>query len=492
MKLSLYQRLALSVFGVFILMAYLLYWWSTSLAEHSQHKAEQKLHLALATHLASDNPLLQHGVYDKTALSNMFHSQMILGPSFEFYFVDPQGKILTYSAPADKIKRQQIDLQPMLALINNPEQLPVYGDDPRNDHRRKIFSAAPVYNGEQLQGYLYVIIGGEIYDSIFSAVHSDQYLLQNTLIASTSLVLLFLLLLGMFRYFTSPIRQLVSDMVQVKKHKFDKNQFTLSQWHQGDSNEIHILGNAFNAMCDQIDSQLQQLSENDRIRRELLAHLSHDLRTPLASMQGYLEILERKTADLTTEQVNQYMATVLRNAKQLKSLIDQIFELAHLEDGQVSVNMETFAIGELLHDIIAKFSIKAESKNVRLQLKPQQCRYLVHSDIAKLERILSNLIENALRHTTAGGQICIEVEQLAEKVKVAVVDTGTGINAKDLAYIFDARYRASNAIGDKRSHVGLGLAISKRLSLILQSDLNVDSELGQGSRFYLSLKTSPA
>jgi signal transduction histidine kinase len=503
-RLSLYQRLAISVSAAFIVIAYLLLLWSTSLADHAKHQAEQKLHLQLAKHLASDNPLLQDGVYDKAALENLFHTLMLLGPAFEFYFVDPAGNILTYSADDKKIKRNTIDLAPLVALIASPKSLPIYGDDPRHNSRKKIFSVAPIYThnittgkqtnsqviaNDNLQGYLYVIIGGEIYDSIFSRVKTDQQLQQNGVFLFAALLLLLLLLLVIFRFFTHPIRQLVNEMEAVKAKNFNREQVTLTHWQHSDSNEVHLLGQTFNEMVEQINNQLQQLTNNEQIRKELLAHLSHDLRTPLAAMQGYIETIAIKGDTLESTDRQQYINIVLRNAKQLKLLIDQIFELAHLEDGQVSVTLETFPIGELIIDIVAKFALKAKDKNIKLSVHPKQCMFLVYSDIAKLERILSNLIDNALRHTPKDGAITIDVEQQGEKIKVSVIDTGSGISKKDIAYIFDARYRASNATGDQKRHVGLGLAISKKLSLLLNSELNVVSELGKGSQFSFSLQT---
>jgi signal transduction histidine kinase len=469
-------------------MASLLFYWSNSLAEQSKFRAEQQLHLKLAEHLAHDNPLLQDGVYDKKALENLFHSLMILGPSFEFYFLDPAGNIITYSADTDKIKRQSVELSPLVALIANPDAAPIFGDDPRNVDKQKIFSAAPIYRGDNLQGYLYVIIGGEIYDSIFNQVKNDEDLQQYSVLLIGTLVLLLLILLALFRYFTSPIKQLVSEMEAIKAVKFDQSKVNLSQWQHSENNEVHRLGATFKDMVSQINLQFSQLTENDRIRRELLTHLSHDLRTPLATMQGYLETMVIKGDRLSSQEQTEYLATAQRNGMQLKRLIDQIFELAHLEDGQVTVNLETFTIGELLHDIIAKFALKAKSRQIHLTLQPQQCQYIVYSDIAKLERIITNLLENALRHTDDGGEVAIIVSQLTDKVKIAVTDNGSGISKEDIAYIFDARYRASNAIEDSTPHAGLGLAISQKLSRILNSELFVDSQLGLGSNFSLSLQ----
>ncbi len=494
MKISLYQRLALTLCAAFIIMASLLVAWSNSLVQQSKYQAEQKLHVNLAEHLAHDNPLLQDGVYDKPALENLFHTLMLLGPAFEFYFLDAEGNILTYSADPAKIKRKSVSLIPLKKLIAKPQQVPVFGDDPRGFSNQKIFSVSPVYQGEQLQGYLYIIIGGEIYDSIFSQVQADKDLQKYGAFVLASLLLLLLVLLAVFHYFTQPVRELAKQMQALKAVQFDQTKIQLKQWgstarHSIGNNEVHFLGATFNDMVVQINQQFSLLTENDRMRRELLAHLSHDLRTPLATMQGYIETLAIKGDELASIERQDYLATVQRNVTQLKRLIDQIFELAHLENGQVTVNLETFAIGELLHDILEKFTLKAVNKNISLSLQPQPCQFMVYSDIAKLERIMTNLLENAIRHTDIDGEIVMTVAQLTSQVKVSVNDNGSGISKEDIAYIFDARYRASNAIEDNIQHTGLGLAISQKLSQVLNSELMVKSELGNGSSFSLSLPT---
>lgn len=492
---SLYQRLAITITICFAILGYLFFWWSNSLAQYSQFKAEQQLHIELAKHLADDNPLLQSGAYDKPALENLFHTLMLLGPAFEFYYLDPKGNILTYSAKPDKIKRKAVDLVPINQLISAPDSVPVFGDDPRHFSRKKIFSAAPVFNGEQLQGYLYVIIGGEIYDSIFSDAKADKALLENIAWLGASLLLLFVLLLSLFRSFTSPIKLLLRDMEAIKAANFDEASINLQHWKELEKkdqngvvkNEVSLLASNFVTLVEQINHQFSQLKKNDHIRRELLAHLSHDLRTPLSAMKGYVELLSTKNSELDASTRQQYINTVMRNVEQLKLLIDQIFELAHLEDGQVSVDNEAFVIGELLHDIMAKFTLRARQKHISLSLDPANCQLMIYSDIAKLERILTNLIENAIRHTPESGKITLVLTKIGDKLKLSVQDTGSGIHQKDIAYIFDARYRASNAQGEQHRHAGLGLAISKRLSQLLNSDLTVESELGKGSSFSLLL-----
>lgn len=488
MKTSLYQRLSLALLLLFIAVGGVFYWWSQNLERVARNEAEQRLHIALAEHLANDNPLLKQGVYDYEALKNLFHTLMILGPSFEFYFVSPSGEILTYSAKPGEVKRQQIDLQPVLALINQQSALPIYGDDPRNPIGKKIFSVSGVYNDGNLQGYLYVIIGSQIYDSIFSRVQSSHLLSQSVAAVIGLVVFFFVVLLGLLRFLTMPLKALDEDIHAFKQAGFEKSKVNFRPWPNASNNELHALGQTFNNMAEQINYLLAQLQNNDKQRRELLAHLSHDLRTPLASLQGYLETIKLKGETLDSEQRQNFVGVAYNNAHQLKRLVDQIFELAHLEGGQVTVSMETFPLGELLYDIGAKFAIKLQQANIEFVVEPSHNEMSVYADIGKLERVLSNLIENAIRHTPSGGRICLKVsEGEGQKIHLAVIDNGSGINEKELPYIFDARYRASNAIDDKKQHGGLGLAISQKLMGLMHTDIDVKSKLGEGTQFSFKL-----
>jgi signal transduction histidine kinase len=484
MKLSLYQRLSLSLLLVFIVIISVFYLWSVQLEKQARYESEQSLHLSLAANLARDNPLLQQGVYDHKALKNLFHTLMVLGPAFEFYFLDPNGNILTHSLPTSLIKRNKVDVSPLIRLTQNQANLPVYGDDPQHQTRQKIFSAAPVFNGATLQGYLYVIVAGERYETAFKRQNTNKQIKLSMVLFIGAMIFLFIVMLGLFAYFTRPLRLLNREITALKSAGFDTSKVKLTHWKQHSHNEVHLLGEVFEAMAEQIHEQLLQLKQNDSQRRELLADISHDLRTPLASLQGYIETISLNSESLTREQQQKYIDVSLKNARQLKQLIDQIFELAHLEGGQVSLNLESFNLAELLYDVMAKFALKAQTKNITMSITPQRSALLVHSDIAKLERVVSNLIENAIRHTSFGGQITMSIEKQSHNIcQVKVIDNGTGIKTEELAYIFDTRYRASNAIQTDEKHTGLGLAITKKLLELLKSEIRVTSELGKGTEF---------
>lgn len=489
MKLSLYHRLSLSLLVVFIAIISVFFFWGKHLEQKTRYESEQSLHLSLAASLARDNPLLQQGVYDHEALKNLFHTLMVLGPSFEFYYLDPHGKIITHSIAPSLIKRDIIDIQPLIHITQYPIQnLPIYGDDPQHLTRQKIFSAAPVFNGSELQGYLYVIVAGERAETTFNRVDKGRKVQLSMVLLFGAILFLFVVMLGIFAYFTRPLRRLNRDIQALKEVGFDKNKVKLTSWMNNSNNEVHQLGNAFEQMVNQINDQLTLLQESDKQRRELLADFSHDLRTPLASLQGYIETISIQGDKVSEEQREQYIATALKNAYQLKGLIDQIFELAHLEGGQVSLNYETFNLAEILYDVVAKFSLQTSQKDINVLIVPESSLIQVRSDIGKLERVLSNLLENAIRHTAEGGEIIIEIQDInQQECQLSITDNGTGIKEEEVSYIFDTRYRASNAIQDKQKHTGLGLAITKKLLELLHIDIKVSSKLNVGTCFWFNL-----
>ncbi len=488
MNLSLYQKLAVSLVVIFCFICALVYSWSKQLELTSKHHGEQNLHLALAEHLVQDNPLIKEGVYDYAALENLFHTLMLLGPAFEFYFVDENGKILTYSAEPGKVKRTHINLVPLKKLINNPAAAPIYGDDPRNKAQQKIFSVAPVFNNDKLQGYLYVIIGGEAYDTSLNTIKNNDKLWLAALWLGAALAFLLIAMLILLRFFTNPIQRLARDVSNIEAANYSLTDTKLSNYSTQKSNEVHSLGRNIQAMVTRIDEQFKALEQSDKQRKELLTHLSHDLRTPLASLQGFLEVLNQSGSQLSAQEQQEYLHVSLNNCAQLKQLIEQIFELAHLENGEISIHKETFNLGELIYDCIAKFSLTAEKKGLNLTVEPAICDFPVVADIAKLERVLSNLIDNAIRHTPKGGSIAVNVKRIDEKqLFVQVSDTGVGIKHDELNAIFNPHYQASNSNNEGRQQGGLGLAICKGLLKLMDSEINVQSELGKGTMFSFNL-----
>jgi PAS domain S-box-containing protein len=236
------------------------------------------------------------------------------------------------------------------------------------------------------------------------------------------------------------------------------------------------------------------------LRLDLLAKVAHDVRTPLASLQGYLELLLLRHAELDPVEARNYLHTAVRQGERLSQLVNHLFEWSRLESGETRANPEDFVLAELLHDVKQRFDAQALRRDVALTVAAAQPagagQALVRADIALVERALGALLDNALRHTPAGGQVSLAHEVRAHEVRVEVSDTGSGIGAQALAQIFthyesSARtMRAELGAGDGQG--GLGLAIVRRIAQLHGSELHIQSQLEQGTRvsFGLPLATS--
>ena len=363
MTLSLYQKLSISLLLTFVVIVIAFLGVSQRIETLSKDKAEQQLHRQLAEHLVNDNPLLASGKFDSQALKNLFHSMMILGQNFEYYVLDTQGKILNYSASPGVEIREKIDLTPIKLYLKNDQPFPIYAQDPRSAGE-KIFSASPIIQAEELKGYLYVIVRSQMYDSIFQQISASGKMQVYGLVVLASIVFLFAILLVSFRFIVAPLRHLTAEVNLLERA--DNSQPLVPIVSQGRSKEVDALTISFNRMIIQINGQFERLKQVDTERRELLSHLSHDLRTPLASLQGFLETIAINHQDLSEKDKQAYLSRCLKNARQLKHLVDQIFELAHLESGQVSTTLELLPIAELLYDLVDKFSLKGRDNSISL------------------------------------------------------------------------------------------------------------------------------
>jgi signal transduction histidine kinase len=239
-----------------------------------------------------------------------------------------------------------------------------------------------------------------------------------------------------------------------------------------------------------IEQQLQSLQENDKVRRELFTNISHDLRTPLASMQGYIETLLIKDDVLDARTRSQYLEIARKHAIHLSRLIQDLFELAVLDSGRMAPNFEEFPLIDLIYDVVQEFELQAKEARVELKVEPPEEAVIVHADLSLIQRVLENLVGNALKHTPPGGRVTISARPAAARVGVSVADTGRGISCDALPYIFDRFYKSTGDDEDASRSTGLGLAIAKRILELHGSEIRVESREQRGTRFDFDLFAS--
>jgi two-component system OmpR family sensor kinase len=395
--------------------------------------------------------------------------------------------VLGYSAPEGKVKRSRVAVEPIRAFLDGNARFPLTGDDPRDPDGQKVFSAARIAGQDGLQGYLYVVLGGEQYDHVAQML-GDSYILDTALVVL--LAALATALIGGLVVFGLQTRRLrvLGDIM--RRYAGEGRDGGLATRYPGNSkDEVDVLGQQFNTMADKINSQIKQLRQMDDVRREMVANISHDLRTPLTTMRGYLETLQIKHADLSEEEQQQYLQTALSHSQHLGRMVEELFELARLDSCESVVFSESFSMGELVQDVTQKFKLRAREESIQLKADLNPEAPPVYGDIAMMQRVLENLLENAMRHTPAGGSIQIGVDVESRNVVVQVTDTGCGIPAEDVPRIFERFYhKDKNRSGGS---AGLGLAIVKRILELHGSSINVSSELEKGTTFSFRLPIGP-
>jgi len=442
--------------------------------------AHQQLYGNIASHLATFTHPLKNGRPDTTVTHDIIHSIMVANPSVEVYLLDTTGKITDYVVPDKSVRIHRVTIAKVkqwLSVKNGERPL---GDNPKQPDEPGIFSAAPVYENGQLTGYVYAVLASEKQREILSALNSHLYFRLGIYIFFCALLIAFIVGVITFFLITNSICQ-IAGVVK----RFKEGDYTARIEGHAKGN-LGMLTTTFNEMADVIVDNFDKITATDKFRQELIANVSHDLRTPLSIMQGYVETLMIKKDSLTEPEKDKYLSIVLESSKKLSVLVEQLFQYAKLEANQVSPEKEQFLLNELASDILMAYQLKSKERNINLSLHTAGNLSPVFADIALTERVLQNLVDNAFKYTPDGGSITIQLMPTSAGVQVKVADTGIGIAPEDQAYIFE-RYKQLHADDLPKKGMGIGLAIVKKILELHQSTIQVTSEQGKGATFWFVL-----
>jgi signal transduction histidine kinase len=488
MMRSLHARLVAVLLGLLLGLGAILITINFYSTRRYEEEVVQRLNRSLASSLVAEDVLLVKGEVNERALEHVFHTLMVINPNIEVYLLDLEGNVVQHSTPPGRVLRNSIDIEPIKAFLADGAELPILGDDPRDETRHKIFSASPIMVEDRYEGYLYVVLASEAYDSVVQRLQGSHILQLSVLVTAFALVLAAVAGVVLFSHLTRRLRTLAGVMDSFRRSDFS-TPVRLERPSAG-GDEIDTLTETFEGMSERIIQQVRTLKQTDELRRELVANVSHDLRTPLASLTGYIETLQLKEGRLTQEERDQYLAVARRQSERLGTLVEELFELARLESRDMEPELEPFPLPELVQDVVLGFQLEAEKKQVSLNLERPPEVPLVSADIGLIQRALSNLIGNALKHTDEGGRVSVFIEPLINKVAVRIEDTGCGIPDAELEQIFDRFYQARNHGEAQSTAGGLGLAIVKRILELHGSAVEAASTVGEGTVFTFSLKTA--
>ncbi len=274
---------------------------------------------------------------------------------------------------------------------------------------------------------------------------------------------------------TKPLRKLAQAARNIGKGHFAQRVEV-----QNSYDEIGILANSFNDMA-------AQLEKNESMRRRLLVDIAHELRTPLTIVQGNLEGM----LDGVIEPGREQIASIYDECRRLTKLVANLRDLSLAETGQLKLELVATDIEENVQRVVNLLKPAAEEKNIILEARFQPDLPRIKADPDRLNQVLYNLLTNSIRYTPAGGKITVEVIQEEGRkgryIKIAVQDSGVGISAEDLPFIFDHFYRAEKSRSRANGGSGIGLAIVKQLVEAHGGQVWVESQVGEGSVFSLTI-----
>ena len=346
---------------------------------------------------------------------------------------------------------------------------------------------APIIVNGQLRGYLYAILGSERYASVTQLLQRSQVVRLSIAIVAICSILGLLAGIFLFRMLTSRLRRLSAGITEFQSTGHAPRLGWRPRQGRQTGDELDRLETAFDELVDRITDQVGMLEKSDTVRRELIAGVSHDLRTPLTTLRGYLETLLFMEGNLSEGERREYLEAAIKHSDRLSELIRALSELARLDAPEMRPQTEPFPLGEIVQDVVQKFALAAADRGAELRGDFAPELPLVYADIGLIERVFENLIENALRYTPEGGTVRVALERQADGIRVSVADTGRGIPAQLLPRIFDRFTRHGIAAQNHSGNMGLGLAIAKRILELHGSSIQVESKVGVGSTFSFKL-----
>ena len=469
-----------------------------------QHEQEslQRLSHGLARHIVEHWPeitAVDRDAADRAAREALLSKLMVVNPGVQVYVLDAEGRVEAYIGEPGMVREPQVDLSAVRAFLAGAA-LPLLGTDPMGSHITRIFSAAmfpPRVGDTRPPGYLYIVLDGRARDQVAGTVSLRRVWIGAASAVVLGLVLTFILGVLLLRHLTRPLQRLAA---QIQAYSLGVGEAAAAETpgraalqtvviSQGD--ELGAIGSAFEDMKARIQQQTEREREQAAAHREVMAGVAHDLRTPLTALHGHLEALAGERAGGPPGS-DPRLGAALAQSDKVRRLSQQLFELAALQSTDQVLHRERFQLEDLVTDTVQKFEWNAAGQAVQLQ-GPAPGRLELDGDLQLIERALTNLIDNAIRHAPGEQPVRISVDRDGPQARVLIEDAGPGLPADVWQRLDEGRSlrdpplkRAGGGIG------GLGLAIAQRVAVLHGGMLRALPAPQGGTRLCLMLPLLPA
>lgn len=479
-RFGIFRRISILVFiiitGLCILFISITYSSTTNFHQAST----QLLNKDVAGHIAQFTSPFEYDSINTKKADSVFYNAMVLSPSAEVYFLDTAGKVIAYHAKKTELKQWLLPLANINKLIASKGEAYIKGPDPKDPYNDKIFSAAIVKGKSKDLGYIYVILGSN--KSVSNMLFTSY--IGNFLIRVFCFVIIFSIIIA-FVYLRRVERSFNDVMLVLERFQ---NGDLQARFRIEEHNELAEISRAFNKMADLLVYNINRLTDSEKERKNFITNISHDLRTPLSIARGYAEtfIIKKINNDWNRLEQETYLQIILNKIKQMDEMVNQLFELSRIDSVEFKAENEPFVLSEIVQETVKTFQLSASQKNI--ELKCTQCQYHVwiNADVSMMERVVQNLIANAVNNTPENGLIQVAVIVENEKLIFEVNNTGQPLGDNLLYWINDLN--GANLVNDNwSSGSGVGLLIVKKILQLHHSSLKAFTSAVSGNTFTFSI-----
>jgi signal transduction histidine kinase len=454
--IPLFSRILLMVFTLITVLSVTLILIAYLSVVHFYQASTQLLNKDVAAHIAKfTSPFDQEGL-NKQKADSVFYQAMVISPSVEVYFLDATGRVIYFHGSQNEVTQPVISLESIREYLNRKGQIYIKGPDPRDPSNPKIFSAAAVLGKSGIIGYIYVILGSTEYRSVTHLIfrsHAGGLIVEIFLFILLATIVLTLL-------YVNRLERNFRKLILVLK-KFESGDLN-ARFQENDKNELTPVTNAFNKMAGMLVDNIEKLKRAEVERKDFTTNISHDLRTPLAIARGYAETL---SLNLESSQANQpantgYSKLIISNIQTVEHMVQQLLDLSKMESAAMILQEQPFVFSEIVQEFVHSFSLTAQEKKIAISSVDCENAAWIKADIHMMERVVQNLLTNALKFTPENGQIRIQLTSRQNELIFEISNQGEPMAENLLAWLNDNKSDASNT--RPHSH-GLGLVIVKTI-----------------------------
>jgi signal transduction histidine kinase len=470
----LFSRILLMVFALITVLCLTFVFVAYLSVIHFYQASTQLLNKDVAAHIAKFTSPFDKDGLNKQKADSVFYQAMVISPSVEVYFLDTTGRVIYFHGAPDEVRQPVISMENIREYLNHNGQIYIKGPDPRDPSDQKIFSAATVQGSSGIIGYIYVILGSTEYRSVTNLIfksHAAGILLEIFLFILLATIVLTLLYVNRLE---RNFRKLISFL-----KKFESGDLS-ARFQEDDKNELTPVTQAFNKMAGMLVDNIDKLKRAEAERKDFTTNISHDLRTPLAIARGYAETLsmslENKQEGLSENAG--YSKLIISNIQTVEHMVQQLLDLSKMESAGMNLHKQPFVFSEIVQEFIHSFSLTAQGK--KIDIKCVECKNAswIHADIHMMERVVQNLLTNALKFTPEYGQVRIELKNQQNELVFEISNQADPMPDALLVWLNDNKPDAANT--RPHSH-GLGLVIVKTILQLHRFPMHAEFTDGVGN-----------